>query len=893
MTSTPPTSDGQPLLRHSLRWRLPALFGGLVVLMLLSFLWVSHREVEATLVRSGQERAQIAATQIGGMLEAALAGRASENEKLSTDPALRALLHDPTDANRAAAETALEPFAARPPRRAELWTADGRLLLAVSQPTVPDSASGEAPWSFPAGTRPTREEVSPLRAAGESSYFDLVVAIRDEADPASPPIGYLRRFGRITSNSGEAVRRLVGSDAVVRIGTLGSPVWTDFTANVAPPPVPAAAPASGSEAAGERHDGSGSMEGREWVGAYSSVQGTPWVTWIGFPHEMIVAPEQSFMQRMLLLGLLFLVVGVALVGILSARLTQPIHALAKAAEVIAGGDYSKRVGGERRDEVGRLSNAFNTMSGRIEEALGALRESHEQTHFALSAARIGVWESQLDSGQMTCSESMRFVLGTSADAIPRTVDDLVALVHAEDRETVRKLLSGAAVRDEVFDISFRAIWPDGSIHWIEAKGRVKPDERGKPHSLLGVCMDMTEQRRLEAELLQSQKLEAVGRLAGGIAHDFNNLLNVIQGCAYLLHAELPDGSEQQADAAEINRAAERAASLTKQLLAFSRKQMLQPKVIDPNEVVREVVRLLGRTIREDIDIITGLDPSLLRVVVDPGQLHQVLMNLAVNARDAMPDGGTITIESENVDVTAGDTRPTLRELNPGSYACLRVKDSGTGMDEATRAQIFEPFFTTKEVGKGTGLGLATVYGIVKQSGGDIRVESVRGEGTSFEIYLPQASVDQQVAPPAPAQSAQPGGGETILAVEDDPALRKLFRRVLEAHGYTVLQAGNGEDALRVAEHHDGKIDLVISDVIMPVMSGVEMAEKLAARYPGLRILFTSGYAEEEIARHGLQASGTGFLQKPVIPDVLLRTVRECLDSGSSEYEQPNTLGVVI
>jgi signal transduction histidine kinase/ActR/RegA family two-component response regulator len=488
---------------------------------------------------------------------------------------------------------------------------------------------------------------------------------------------------------------------------------------------------------------------------------------------------------------------------------------------------------------------------------------------------------------------MRFVLGTPADSMPRSVNDLLPLVHAEDRETVRKLLSGAAAGDEVFDIAFRAIWPDGSIHWIEAKGRMKLDEQGEPHSVLGVCMDMTEQRRLEAELLQSQKLEAVGRLAGGIAHDFNNLLNVIQGCAYLLHAELPDGSEQQADAAEINRAAERAASLTKQLLAFSRKQMLQPKVIDPNEVVREVVRLLGRTIREDIDIITGLDPSLRTVVVDPGQIHQVLMNLAVNARDAMPDGGTITIESENVDVAIGDMRQSVRELRPGSYACLRVKDSGVGMDETTRAQIFEPFFTTKEVGKGTGLGLATVYGIVKQSGGDIRVESMPGVGTSFEIYLPQAPIDQQVAPAAPAPAAQPGGGETILAVEDDPALRKLFRRVLEGRGYTVLQAGNGEDALRVAAHHDGRIDLVISDVIMPVMSGVEMAEKLAARYPGLRILFTSGYAEEEIAHHGVQASGTGFLQKPVIPDVLLRTVRECLDSGSSEFERPNTLGVVI
>jgi PAS domain S-box-containing protein len=530
------------------------------------------------------------------------------------------------------------------------------------------------------------------------------------------------------------------------------------------------------------------------------------------------------------------------------------------------------------------------MTDRIEEVHGALRQNHDQTHFALAAARIGVWELQVATGQLTCSDSMRFVHGLSADELPQTRDDLLALVHPDDRDSVRRLLEGSASGDEVFDLDYQGLRPDGSIHWIEGKGRVQVDSAGQPVSVLGVSMDVTDRLRLESQLRQSQKLEAVGRMAGGIAHDFNNLLNVIKGCAALLNQDLPEGSSLKEDTAEIERAADRAASLTHQLLAFSRKQVLQPKVLDANELVREVVKLLSRTIREDIDLNTRLDPALSRVEVDPGQIHQVLMNLAVNARDAMPHGGVLSIETLNVNVSRADARSSSHPIEPGAYACLRVRDNGMGMDPETAAQIFDPFFTTKEPGKGTGLGLASVFGIVKQSGGHISVESEQGVGTVFEIYLPQATREQPEEAKVAARSVGSARGETILVVEDDPALRKLFRRVLDGGGYNVLQAANGEDALRVVSNHNGNIELVMSDVIMPVMSGLQMAEHLARTNPGLRILFTSGYAEDEIGGHGFQIPPTAFLQKPIAPRELLTAVRDFLDSASAENEQRCPIG---
>jgi PAS domain S-box-containing protein len=393
----------------------------------------------------------------------------------------------------------------------------------------------------------------------------------------------------------------------------------------------------------------------------------------------------------------------------------------------------------------------------------------------------------------------------------------------------------------------------------------------------GTQRDVSDQRRLEEQFRQSQKMEAVGQLAGGIAHDFNNLLTAILGNTQLLLRDLPPGDAMRSDVEEIRKAAERAAGLTRQLLAYSRRQMLQPELLDLNVVVAEMDRMLRRLIGEHITLVSVPAPDLARVRADPSQLEQVLVNLVVNARDAMPEGGRLTIETANVDLDAAYAQEHLGAA-PGAYAMLAVTDTGTGMDVTVRAHLFEPFFTTKEVGKGTGLGLATVYGIVKQSGGHISVYTEVGQGTSFKVYLPRVGAPDQPSAPVPARPAATRGSETVLVVEDEPAVLALTCRVLEAEGYTVLCASDGTDALRLVERHGGAIHLLLTDIVMPGMSGRELAEQLAVRRAGIRILYMSGYPGDAAVHHGTLVRGSAFLQKPFTPEGLCRRVRDVLDA---------------
>ena len=394
----------------------------------------------------------------------------------------------------------------------------------------------------------------------------------------------------------------------------------------------------------------------------------------------------------------------------------------------------------------------------------------------------------------------------------------------------------------------------------------------------GTQRDVTDQRHLEEQFRQAQKMEAVGQLAGGIAHDFNNLLTAILGNTQLLLRDLPPGDSKRSDVEEIRKASERAASLTRQLLAYSRRQMLQPEVLDLNVVVAEMDKLLRRLIGEHIALATVLSPDLGRVRADPNQIEQVLVNLAVNARDAMADsgGGKLTIETANVDLDDEFTQAHLGS-KPGAYAMLAVTDTGTGMDATVRAHLFEPFFTTKEVGKGTGLGLATVYGIVKQSDGYISVYSEPGRGSSFKIYLPRLASLPRTSPPA-VKSGAGRGTETVLVVEDEPAVLALSRRALEAQGYVVLAASDATTALRLVERHGGPIHLLLTDVVMPGMSGRDLADQLAARRPGTRVLYMSGYPGDAVVQHGELPVGSAFLQKPFSPDSLARKVRDVLDA---------------
>jgi two-component system cell cycle sensor histidine kinase/response regulator CckA len=399
---------------------------------------------------------------------------------------------------------------------------------------------------------------------------------------------------------------------------------------------------------------------------------------------------------------------------------------------------------------------------------------------------------------------------------------------------------------------------------------------------LAIGMDVTERRRAEAalrhaeeQLRQAQKMEAVGRLAGGVAHDFNNLLTAILGSTELLLSGLEPASPLRQDAAEIKKAAERAAGLTRQLLAYSRRQVLQPEVLDLNRVVADMDRMLRRLIGEDVELVTTLAPDLGAVRADRGQLEQVLVNLVLNARDAMPRGGKLTLETTNTELDPGYVEDHTG-AKAGPHVLLAVTDTGAGMDPETAAHLFEPFFTTKEVGKGTGLGLATVYGIVKQSDGYIMVYSEPGHGTTFKIYLPRVAAAEPAPPPA-LRPTVTRGSETVLVVEDEEAVRSLSRRALEAGGYTVLAAADGADAVRLVERYGGPIHLVLTDVVMPGMSGRELADRLVQRRPGLRVLYMSGYPGDAIVHRGALDPGTAFLQKPFMPDDLTRKVREVLD----------------
>jgi two-component system cell cycle sensor histidine kinase/response regulator CckA len=394
-------------------------------------------------------------------------------------------------------------------------------------------------------------------------------------------------------------------------------------------------------------------------------------------------------------------------------------------------------------------------------------------------------------------------------------------------------------------------------------------------SVLGMGQDVTERRQLEEQLRQAQKMEAVGRLAGGVAHDFNNLLTVIMSYAMMLLGELPPEDPLRPDLREIQGAAERAAGLTRQLLAFSRRQVLKPERLDANRVVANVERMLRRVIGADVALVTDLPPGLPTVHADAGQLEQVLMNLALNARDAMPDGGTLTIETRAVRLDA-DAARRHGGLEPGAYVALRVRDTGVGMDDATRGRLFEPFFTTKEPGRGTGLGLATVYGIVTQSGGRVLVESAPGAGSTFTILLPAIAGASSPTEPAPAARAV-GGTETILLVEDDATVRASVRRMLERVGYTVLEAGRAADALRVLDEPGRRVALVLADVVLPDVGAGALVPRIRERHGGVRILLMSGYGGEAVSRQLSAAGDVGLLTKPFAPDELLLRVRDALD----------------
>jgi PAS domain S-box-containing protein len=473
------------------------------------------------------------------------------------------------------------------------------------------------------------------------------------------------------------------------------------------------------------------------------------------------------------------------------------------------------------------------------------------------------------------SPSYERILGYTAEFLRDTSP--LEQIHPDDLPMVMEAAKEAQTSGVGRRIEYRMKRMDGEWIFLESTASAVRSADGKVEKLVIVNRDISERRKLEEQLRQSQKMDAIGHLSGGVAHDFNNLLGVIIGYSEVLQEKMEEGTPLRVCVDEVLGAGKRAAALTRQLLAFSRQQVLEPKVLALNEVVSDIQKMLRRMIGEDVELTTQLDSNLGKVRADQGQIEQVIMNLAVNARDAMPEGGKLSIELTNMEMDQNFVKRYPYPVQPGPYVLLTVSDTGTGMDDTTRQRIFEPFFTTKEKGKGTGLGLSMVYGVVKQSGGYIDVFSTMGKGTTFKIYLPrivQNVESEAVTVPAAAPAK---GVETILLVEDEKNLRTLTRSLLERCGYSVLEAENGAEALEVSRQTSTPIDLLLTDIVMPGIGGRALAKKLAYERPKLKVVYMSGYTGQTYGGQGVLTPGTLFLQKPFTRESLARKVREAFE----------------
>ena len=611
---------------------------------------------------------------------------------------------------------------------------------------------------------------------------------------------------------------------------------------------------------------------------FATTQHVPWIVHVGSEQFLAFAKERADFWRAIWIGALALLLATILAWTQATRIIMPIRRVARDAVLFAKGDLSHRSStAPAGDEIGILSNTLNTMAEALEKREEALRRSEMRFRAIIENVDDIIVILNRDGSRNYVSPAMTRILGYSQEELLES--NAQDSIHPDDWPAVRELIGNVLrMPGAVASGQARYRHKDGAWRIFDGAMINLMDIPGV-EGIVVTLRDVTEHAGLESELRQAQKMELVGQLAGGVAHDFNNLLTVITGrTEFLLEAESLS-EEQETDLAEIRKAATRATELTRQLLAFSRKQLLQPRVLDLNHTLAEVEPMLRRLIGEDIQIRIVAGRSLGSITADPGQLQQILLNLALNARDAMPSGGVITFQTANQTIR-GDTGQNSTEVPSGEYVVLQVADTGTGMDAATQSRIFEPFFTTKGQGKGTGLGLSTVYGIVKQSDAWISVVSAPGEGTRFTVYFPRSD-EYALAQSAEKDSDTPlSGTETILLVEDDRGVRNLVERVLNSRGYRVLSAEHGVDALQLASALNGTIDLVLTDIVMPTMSGREMVDALRLQRPGVRVIYMSGYTDDEILRRGLHDPTMSFIQKPFTAEHLAMLVRKILDNGA-------------
>jgi len=900
---------------RSIRSRLVLVIVATVVTVVAVHDVAAFLELRRSAGSLASERLDGVASRLGEMFE--MQGRQVRQQIVARagDRALTSFLRDSSDAAvRADARTALERAVTPMTAGVELWAPDGRVVM----------SAGVIPGHDSAYVRQLMSQVSGRDSAAIGMIYRVrdslahgVIARASHGTEATP--GYLVEWRRIATspNSRKQLLGLIGSDAGVFVGNRDGGLWTDFVGIAEPPPRPIATDGL------TTYDRPGA--GRQ-LAAARPIPGTPWTILVEFPERQVYAPVRQMLRRLAVVTILLLAIGSAVAWVFGTRLTTPLTELAGAAKAISGGEYTRRVTTHGRDdEVGTLAASFNQMAESIEAARRTVEErsdelanraeqlsdqatelemsneelarSVEETIRArddlaavsaeldasLASAPVGFAFHDLSGRYRRVNACLASLHGVPADAhVGRLPSELLPDVGPQLEEHVRSALS---VDARVVSVELSSSAP-GTLgrtrHWLASIYPIRTPA-GDRVGVGCVITDLTAYKQLEQQLLQARKMEAVGRLAGGVAHDFNNILTAIEGFSQFALTELADSPQGTAreDIEQVLAAAQRAGALTRQLLAFSRQQVLQPRVLDLNAVVTGLGPMLARLIGTDIRLKTTTSPSLGAVKADPNQMEQVLVNLVVNARDAMPNGGTVVIETDDVELDAAYAS-SRDGIVPGPYVMLAVTDTGVGMDAATRAQIFDPFFTTKGPREGTGLGLATVYGIVKQSGGSVEVYSEVGRGTSFKIYLPRSSERADRQAPARPMLAVPNAQAAVLLVDDDPHVTVTARRTLERAGYVVVTAANGRDAVRLAEAHRRPFDLVITDLVMPEMGGRELANHLRAMQSDIRVLYTSGYTAEAINQQAVLEFGDAFLGKPFSPDGLLRRVYDILHPVAAE-----------
>jgi PAS domain S-box-containing protein len=598
------------------------------------------------------------------------------------------------------------------------------------------------------------------------------------------------------------------------------------------------------------------------------IERADWGLAVEIDRDEALRPVSRLLLIVVINIVVYLIIVIVLALFQSKALIKPIIRLTQAAKKISeNGQLHESVEIKNKDEMGILYRAFNEMTQK-------LFQSQENLRLQIDRMPIGLLMYDGDLQIHTWNPAAEKIFGfTAEEAMRKNPYELIVPKEARNHvdSITHRLFEGDMDAHSVNE----NLTKDGRKILCDWTNTPLKDSSGKVVGILAMVRDITEKNTLEKQLQQAQKLEAVGRLTGGIAHDFNNVLSAIIGYTDFILMKTDKEDENRQHLQEIKKAGERAAALTHQLLAFSRKQVLKPEVLDPNNVIKELEKMIRRIIGEDIIFMANLKPDVDRIKADPAQMEQIIMNLAINARDAMPTGGKLTIETANVFLDEGYANHHIA-VKPGTYVMLAVSDNGVGMDKEIQEHIFEPFYSTKGE-KGTGLGLATVYGIVKQSGGSIWVYSEPGQGTTFKIYFPR--VEEGVVSKKKAKKVMESvrGTETVLVVEDEYTVRSMISLVLKDNGYTILEASNGTEALSIFHQHKDQINLLLTDAIMPGMNGRELAEQITATNPTIKVLYASGYTDDIIVHHGILEEGINFLQKPFAPSLLLSTVRMVLD----------------